>query len=583
MENTLPTQTIARIPARPSLLTRRTLWLLLVFAAVAWSLARAGVFSGELVNTGGIPQLKRFLVASLNPALDPDFLALTLQAALTTVAFAVTGASLSTLFGFIGGLFASEVWWQAVLPGRYGQGRRVGPRAPWLLIRTGLSGIRGIHEIIWGLIFLAIVGLDPLTAILAIAIPYGAITAKVFSEILDETPRNAYQSLRSSGVSTLKAMAYGLYPLAMRDLISYGFYRFECSLRAATVLGLIGAGGLGFEIFVSLQTLRYPELWTLFYALFLLNAIIEVWSVLVRRRLGSSTNCSDLCYVPATDSRAMRKSVRSDPIMHLTIILLLVMIPLSFWYLSPDWGKLFSARAVEQIQYLVSAAFPPDFSRIPLSAWLNLTGITLAMSILAAAIAGLFAVLVAFPAAGNFLLPGGLLDSGGGGRVRRIFSSGLLFLTRGILLISRSIPPPIWALILLFVLFPGIVPGALALAVYTIGVLGRLMAEVVENVDERPSRAIRSVGAGASKVFVYGILPPTTPKFLGFTLYRWEEIMRATVVIGLVGAGGLGRLLVEQLSSFDYSGALATLLIFVGLVFLVDMCSHLARRAFRTG
>ena len=145
----------------------------------------------------------------------------------------------------------------------------------------------------------------------------------------------------------------------------------------------------------------------------------------------------------------------------------------------------------------------------------------------------------------------------------------------------ESAPAPIWALLLLFVLFPGVLPGALALGVYTLGVLGRLVAEVVENLDERPLSALKAQGAGRGSVFAYGALPPTYPRFVSYLLYRWEEIIRATVIVGLVGAGGLGRSLTEQLSSFDYQAVLAILIVFIGITFIVDMISASARKTLR--
>ena len=83
----------------------------------------------------------------------------------------------------------------------------------------------------------------------------------------------------------------------------------------------------------------------------------------------------------------------------------------------------------------------------------------------------------------------------------------------------------------------------MALGLYTMGVLGRLMAEATENLDDRPLTALKAQGAKAPQVFAYGVLPPTIPRFIAYFLYRWEETIRATVVIGLVGAGGLGWLL----------------------------------------
>ena len=178
-----------------------------------------------------------------------DFLLLTIDAMLTTLAYAVCGTALSVVLGSVGGLLCSEVWWRTHMPG--GRARRfgfAGYRVPWLTTRGMLAVPRAIHEIIWGLFFINIFGLNPMTAVLAIAIPFGAITAKVFSEILDETPRQPLMALQASGVPpTCRPFLYTLIPQALPNLMSYSFYRFECSIRAAAVLGIIGAGGLGYQ------------------------------------------------------------------------------------------------------------------------------------------------------------------------------------------------------------------------------------------------------------------------------------------------------------------------------------------------
>jgi phosphonate transport system permease protein len=203
------------------------------------------------------------------------------------------------------------------------------------------------------------------------------------------------------------------------------------------------------------------------------------------------------------------------------------------------------------------------------------------MSFLAIAFAGLIGLIISFPAANNFLLPGGIFASGRENSGSRFLAAGLLVFTRGLLLVLRSIPAPIWALLLLYVLFPGILPGALALGIYTLGVLGRLVAEVIENLDQRPLSALKAQGAGSGGVFVYGALPPMFPRFISYLLYRWEEIIRATVIVGLVGAGGLGRSLTEHLASFDYQAVLATLIIFIVITFIVDIISASARKTLR--
>lgn len=142
----------------------------------------------------------------------------------------------------------------------------------------------------------------------------------------------------------------------------------------------------------------------------------------------------------------------------------------------------------------------------------------------------------------------------------------------------RAIPSPIWALVALFVLLPGILPGALALGVYTAGVLGRLMAEGVENLDRRPLEALRALGASGAQVYAYGVLPAAAPRFAGYGCYRWEVTMRDTVVVGVVGAGGLGMLLQTQLALFDYGGAVTTIGSLLALTALVDLLSTRLRR-----
>ena len=571
------------IPQRPAFITRRTMWLVILLGGVVWALWESGIFHNQLVNTGGISLTLRFLSASLNPELSGEFLKLTLDATLTTLAFAVIGLFLSVLVGFAGGVVASETWIKSYTIARNDQELPILVRGLWLGLRWILVAFRSIHEVIWALVFVAIVGLDPLSAILALAIPFAAIFAKVFSEIIDETEHEPLYALLNSGTSPSKAFLYGLFPLTFTDMLSYSFYRFECAIRAAAVLGIVGVGGLGYQIFLSLQTLKFPQIWTLLFALFLLNGAADLWSSILRRRLGGDIRCSGNC-VDIEAVHSTHKSVNpiyQDRVVRFSIIFAALLVPLSFWYLSPDIGKLFSERTLQNLVVVGQSAFPPNFGVFSFSEWIGLSKITIAMSLLAVSFAGVMGLMLSFPAANNFLLPGGIFAAGQRKGASRFLGPAILFLARGTLLVLRSIPAPIWALLLLFVLFPGVIPGALALGIYTLGVLGRLVAEVVENLDERPLIALKAQGAGRGGVFAYGALPPTTPRFISYLMYRWEEIIRATVIVGLVGAGGLGRSLTELLSSFDYRSVFAVLIVFIGITFIVDMISSSARKSLR--
>jgi phosphonate transport system permease protein len=152
---------------------------------------------------------------------------------------------------------------------------------------------------------------------------------------------------------------------------------------------------------------------------------------------------------------------------------------------------------------------------------------------------------------------------------------------RLLLLVIRAVSPPVWALVLLFVFLPGPLPGALALGVYNAGILGRLFAEVVENLDRRPAAALRSSGAGTAVTFLYGLVPVAAGRFAAYSMYRWEIAIRESVVVGVVGAGGLGRLLEEQRAAFDYRGMLCVVLALLVLSLVVDFVSAAARRHWR--
>ena len=133
-------------------------------------------------------------------------------------------------------------------------------------------------------------------------------------------------------------------------------------------------------------------------------------------------------------------------------------------------------------------------------------------------------------------------------------------------------------MIIVFFLSPGVLPGAAALALHNYGVVGKLSSEVVENLDPGPARALRSAGASRLQVLLYAILPQALPSFLTYLLYRWEVIIRATVVVGFVSAGGLGREFRLSVSLFHYTDVALIILWYLALVTAVDLTSAALRR-----
>ena len=181
------------------------------------------------------------------------------------------------------------------------------------------------------------------------------------------------------------------------------------------------------------------------------------------------------------------------------------------------------------------------------------------MSALGTMIAALLALALALPAGGRF------------GRVTR-------GATRLMLNVLRSIPELVWAAILLIAAGLGPFAGTMALAAHTTGVLGRLFAETLENSPPLAGATLRSNGARPIAAFFYATLPQTMPQMLSYTLYRWENNIRAAAILGVVGAGGLGQMLKFHLSLFQMQQAASVILAMLALVALVDAVSFWLRR-----
>lgn len=149
---------------------------------------------------------------------------------------------------------------------------------------------------------------------------------------------------------------------------------------------------------------------------------------------------------------------------------------------------------------------------------------------------------------------------------------------RGLLIFMRSIPEIVWALLFVRAVGLGPAAGVLAIAVSYAGMLGKVYFEIFEAGDTRPARAILESGGGRVNAFVYGVLPVALPELVSYSVYRWECAIRASVVMGFVGAGGLGQQMELSMRMLE-GGEVSTMLVaFLLLVLLADAVSALLRK-----
>ncbi|MEN0067088.1 MAG: ABC transporter permease subunit [Myxococcota bacterium] len=254
-------------------MTRLRWWGLALGAVVAAGFL--GLDPRELwPNTPGL--LAEMVYAAVTPALVDEatgtvpLLPVVGEAALMTVAIAAAAFGIALLVAVPLGALAST--------------RFSGGGATWVVVRGLIAAMRSVHELLWAILLLAALGLSTGSAVLALAIPSAGTLARVFGDLLDETPENGSRALRSTGASELQALVFGVVPRAMPNLIAYALYRFECAVRSSAVLGFFGFPTLGYGIASSVDAVHFHETWTYLYALFALVVGLERWSAGVRRR-----------------------------------------------------------------------------------------------------------------------------------------------------------------------------------------------------------------------------------------------------------------------------------------------------------
>ena len=235
----------------------------------------------------------------------------------------------------------------------------------------------------------------------------------------------------------------------------------------------------------------------------------------------------------------------------------------SFWCLDLQWAKFLSADSARRMGKFVGELLSPSTDAAFLQKLLTASLETIAMSALGTLLAVVAGLALALPAsrthAGDRALWRG---------PTRLILNGL-----------RSIPELVWAALLIISAGLGPFAGTLALAFHTTGVLGRLFAEAIENAPPGPAYALRVQGVPAGRIFLYSTLVQILPQLLSYTLYRWENNIRAAAVLGVVGGGGLGQMLAFHMGLFHMNETSSILIAMILLVALVDILSYLSRRA----
>ncbi len=268
-------------PARDPAWAARLFWVSAA-AVLLWPLAVATEFKPwVLLDAASLRVSAKFLASFFPPALGAEFLTLVARETWRTVAMATVGITLALLLAVPLTLLTTRALSISALAGRMARGPF------WLrqALKWGLIVLRSTPELVWALVFVRVVGLGPTAGVLAIALTYGGMLAKVYAEILESGEPGPSQALLRNGSGRLQAFFYGLLPQNAAELASYTVYRWECAIRSSVVLGFVGAGGLGQQMDSAMKMFNGGEVATMLAVFVALVALADHASAALRRVL----------------------------------------------------------------------------------------------------------------------------------------------------------------------------------------------------------------------------------------------------------------------------------------------------------
>jgi len=417
----------------------------------------------------------------------------------------------------------------------------------------------------WGLLFVVAVGLGPLAGVLALAVSYGGLLGRVYADVFEDVDPRALEALHATGATRTQVFLRAVWPQAKPTVVAYTLYLLECCARSASVLGFIGAGGIGYEINLSMRLFEYGQLLTLILALVGLVAATDFFSRYLRRRLHANAPAGSLAHrhienEPGSPSHADRRT-------RAALFILIAVVGASF-YLA---GFFNSTRAglLSRMVRFAGEMFPPELDPMFLRSLALPLVQTIGIAVMGTLIGVAISAVLSVPATATLAFAGED-EAGSRSLMGRAARACVYYVSRLALNLLRSIPELVWVLMCILAVGLGPFAGTLAIGLHTGGVLGKLYAETLEEVPARPVEALRATGAGPLQILLWGIWPQARPTLVSYTVLRWEMNLGVSTILGLVGGGGLGQAIYNNVQLGFYSRTTAIVAIVCVLVIMTD-------------
>ncbi|WP_438492964.1 phosphonate ABC transporter, permease protein PhnE [Streptomyces asiaticus] len=458
---------------------------------------------------------------------------------------------------------------------------------------------RAVPEVVFAIAAFRVFGLGGMTGVVALGVHSVGMVGKLYADAVEQTDEGPRTALRATGAGRLQQITAAVLPQALPSLVATALHRLDINLRASAVLGFVGVNGLGYALSTAITTLDYQRAMAIALVLLLLCFVAESISGAIRRTLlqdvtvarrprrswpvfpgarrdsrpGDTAAAGDAA-VDTSASPADGATSTSTPVRRRSLprwsarrirrttwlVLTVALVVASALRSGLSWGTL--RRGAESFFPTLGDFLPPGTGGIGGQLWADLW-VTLQIALAGTLIGLVLALPLGTLAARNVV---------GSPRVARFF--------RTVILLVRAVPELVLAIVFVVVTGLGAVSGALALGVGSVGLLGKLVADSLEETDPGPARALVATGARRHQVFFGAVLPRARPAVVGHLLYQLDVNLRSATLLGIVGAGGIGYDLLNAARVLQFPVVTTIVLMVLGLVLLIEGLAVWVRKVY---
>jgi phosphonate transport system permease protein len=563
----------ARAPRPRASRARTAAWIvlgLILVAAVA-ALVSVDISIPRMVQSWGNAVRFAGRIHGLTLPEPADLVRLTAQ----TLGFVITGTALAAVLSVPVAVLAAS----NTSPGPVWQGaaRFVGVLA------------RSVPDVVLAMVFVLMFSLGSLPGILAIGIHSVGMLSKMFADAIEQIDEGPRLAIRAAGGSRLQELAAGVLPQVAPSWVANVLHRNDINLRGSVILGYVGVAGLGLQMSYAFKALDYGRGLGLAAVIFALCVVMEVVSAAVRaamlgagvvrarpmdrlvarllpRRAGNASGAglpAATPAAPATPADALRRPwtrarVRTAVALAVAAVVLVGAVVVS----DITWSDLGSFWV--RIPAVAAQLWPPTAGAYGWDVLVGAMGQTVVIALAAALLTLAGSAVVGALAARN-VAPG----------------PGIRGVARLVLVAVRGVPELILAIVLIVISGLGMQAGTLALAVGGVGLLGKLVADSLEEVDPGPERALAATGATRPQILAAATLPQAARAMLGHGFYLLDTNIRAATLLGIVGGGGVGYYLLNASEGARYGMVTAIVLMILATVLVIEGLAMWMRRVLR--